>query len=150
MTWGANLRPSTARLATKHPLRVAHHRLNGTLLGPMPYPQPTIPQLTLFSKMKRSHRLRLTLPANARSPSLTPRWQLNSLQKQQELLTGHSSRTTTFLRLIQSSRVFLVSSSLKYKELQCPHLTPCFSLTSACSLLRSANTQSSPCPSQPI
>ena len=148
MTWDANLLLSIARLAMKHPLKVAHLRLSAILLEPMHCRRPTIPRLIPSNKMKRSHRLRLTLYVNARSPPLTQRWQLSSLPKLQELLTGPSSRTTTFLRPIQPSRVFRGSSSRRHSEPPCPRLTPCFSLTSACSLHRFANTQSSPCPSQ--
>ena len=138
----------TARLATKHPPRVAHLHLSTTLLGQMPCLRPTIPRLILSTKMKRS--LRQTLPDNERYPSLTPRVLLNSLLKPQELLTAPLLRTTTFLRPIQPNRVSRGSSSRRHrrhKRLQCPHLTPFFSLTSACFRHRSANIQSLPGPS---
>ena len=138
----------TARLATKHHPRVAHPHLSTTLLEQMPCLRLTIPRLILSTKMKRS--LRQTLPGNERYPSLTPRVLLSSLRKPQELLTAPLSRTTTFLKPIQPNRVSRGSSSrrrLRHKRLQCPHLTPFFSLTSACSHHRYANTQSLPCPS---
>ena len=139
------MRTLTVRLATKHPPRVAHLHLSTTLLGQMPCLRLTIPRLILSTKMKRS--LRQTLPGNERYPSLTPRVLLSSLLKRQELLTAPLSRTTTFLRPIQPNRVSRGSSSRRHKRLQCPHLTPFFSLTSACFRHRSANIQSLPCPS---
>ena len=151
MIWDASLRTLTARLATKLPPRVAHPHLSITLLGQMPCLLPTIPRLILSTRMRRS--LRLTQLGNARYPSLTLRWQLSLPPRPQEQLTAHSSRMTTFLKPTQPNLVFPGSSSRRrrnHKRLKCPHLTPCFSLTSACSRHKSANTQSSPCLSQLI